>query len=176
MIAVLILAVIFGGIALITYVDNTTKAQKRQALAAAPAVAPLPVAAAENEAAPETLILALPDPARAQAWQLLCLIHDGLQAGTLTDTRARYLLTQTRQSYLPDTLRAYLNLTDGARRHLTAQGQTPEQLLDEQLSLMTSGIREALRHDHAAADHLLTQGRFLRERFGTGELAEGPRV
>lgn len=53
MIAVLILAVIFGGIALITYVDNTTKAQKRQALGAAPAVAPLPVGAAENEAAPK---------------------------------------------------------------------------------------------------------------------------
>ena len=77
---------------------------------------------------------------------------------------------------MPDTLRAYLHLTGGARRQLTAQGQTPEQLLDEQLTLMTSGIREALRHDHAAADQLLTQGRFLRERFGTGELTEGPRV
>lgn len=184
MIAVLILIVIFGGIALITYVDNTTKAQRRawrledaaakagQALpsAAAKAVAALPHAAvAPAPEGPETLILRLPDDARARAWALLCTVADAQQGKGNPDTRTAYLLRQTRESYLPDTLRAYLGLTDGARRALEAQGQSPDTLLTEQIALMEDGVREALRHDHAAADRLLTQGRFLRERFGTTE-------
>ncbi|MFC6748160.1 hypothetical protein [Deinococcus aquaticus] len=48
-------------------------------------------------------------------------------------------------------------------------------LLDEQLTLLEDGVREALRHDHAAADRLLTQGRFLRERFGGEHAGSGLR-
>ncbi|GGK32764.1 hypothetical protein GCM10008955_28390 [Deinococcus malanensis] len=166
MMAVLILIVIFSGIALITYVDNTTKASRRAAA--------LPPPDAEALSAPtptrhgvETLILNLPEPARSRAWTLLCVISDAQRLeGSSADARTGYLLAQTRVAYLPDTLQAYQALTDGARAALSAQGQPPERLLEEQLSLMEDGVREALRHDHAAADRLLTQGRFLRERFG----------
>ncbi|THF70043.1 hypothetical protein E7T06_09045 [Deinococcus sp. Arct2-2] len=185
MIAVLILIVIFGGIALITYVDNTTKAQRRAwrleeaaakaggalPAAAAKALAALPNAQASAPApdAPETLMVRLPADARARAWALLCTVADAQKGTGNADTRTAYLLRQTRESYLPDTLRAYLGLTDGARRALEAQGQSPDTLLAEQIVLMEDGVREALRHDHAAADRLLTQGRFLRERFGSTE-------
>ncbi|MDV6375204.1 hypothetical protein [Deinococcus arenicola] len=173
MIAVLILIVIFGGIAIITYVDNAGKAA-RKALTLSPqdnaqvlrdaAHTPPP-----QPDAPESLALRLPEPARTQAWNLLCLVIDARGDGVDGDTRTAYLLAQTRQSYLPDTLRAYLNLTDGARRTLQGQGQPPETLLAEQLGLLEDGVREALRHDHATADRLLSQGRFLRERFGAAE-------
>ena len=134
MIAVLILIVIFGGIALITYVDNTTKAQRRawrledaaakagQALpsAAAKAVAALPhAAAAPAPEGPETLILRLPDDARARAWALLCTVADAQQGKGNPDTRTAYLLRQTRESYLPDTLRAWL-LHQGRRDDVAA--------------------------------------------------------
>lgn len=160
--AVLILLVVFGVIGFITYRDQQGRRPSLPPGPAFPAL-PDPVAA---ESAPETLLLSLPEPARRHAWELLCLVHDGLEASSGADTRTRYLLAQTRQSYLPDTVRAYLHLTEGARQQLTAQGQSPEQLLDEQLAVMESGVHEALRRDHAAADRLLTQGRFLRERFG----------
>lgn len=176
MVAVFILLVIFAGIALITYVDNTTQGAKRRSLpgpasdlgrALQPGPAALPVPAAGDF--PETVALTLPEPARRQTWELLCLLQDGLAHLDADDTRTRFLLTQTRTSYLPDTLRAYLHLTEGARRHLKAQGQDPETLLSEQLGLMRDGAEQALRRDHAAADRLLTQGRFLRERFGDAE-------
>lgn len=175
MTAVLILMVIFGGIALITYVDNVTKAQKRAGQLPPPPAGALPGAAHALEAPGagqgaeglEALILRLPEPARSHAWTLLCTVADA-QRAEQPDTRTAYLLAQTREAYLPDTLRAYFNLTEGARRTLAAQGQPPELLLGEQLRLMDDGVREALRHDHATADRLLTQGRFLRERFGAG--------
>lgn len=179
MTAVLILMVIFGGIALITYVDNVTKAQKRAGQLPPPPTAALPgsdvalpLGAPSTPALPgagsnglEALILRLPEPARTHAWTLLCAVADA-QREEQTDARTAYLLAQTRATYLPDTLRAYLQLTDGARRTLAAQGQPADLLLAEQLRLMEDGVREALRHDHATADRLLTQGRFLRERFG----------
>ena len=184
MTAVLILMVIFGGIALITYVDNVTKAQKRAGQLPPPSAPALPGTGPATDAAPqlgapsahalgagapadplEALILRLPEPARAHAWTLLCAVADA-QREEQTDARTAYLLVQTRAAYLPDTLRAYLQLTDGARRTLAAQGQPADLLLAEQLRLMEDGVREALRHDHATADRLLTQGRFLRERFG----------
>ena len=168
MIAVLILMVIFGGIALITYVDNSTKAQRRALPSADTAVAALPAPEAVPAEGVETLVLRLPEPARTAAWTLLCTVVDAQQP-TQSDARTAYLLSQTRDAYLPDTLRAYLGLTDGARRTLAAQGQPAEVLLSEQLRLLEDGVREALRHDHATADRLLTQGRFLRERFGPTE-------
>ncbi|WP_309573259.1 hypothetical protein [Deinococcus sp.] len=170
MIAVLILMVIFGGIALITYVDNTSKAQRRALPTGDPALPALPTPAEAAPDAVETLALRLPEPTRTAAWTLLCAVVDAQQTPQ-SDARTAYLLTQTRDAYLPDTLRAYLGLTDGARRTLIAQGQPAEVLLSEQLRLLEDGVREALRHDHATADRLLSQGRFLRERFGHAESA-----
>ncbi|GGM02146.1 hypothetical protein [Deinococcus aerophilus] len=175
MMAVLILLVIFGGVTAIVYVDNMGKAARRSlepppgepaaslsaSLTAAPSHVP--------SGLPESLALRLPEPARTQAWGLLCLVTDARLEGVNSDPRTAYLLAQTREAYLPDTLRAYLNLTDGARRTLQGQGQPPEILLSEQLGLLEDGVREALRHDHATADRLLSQGRFLRERFGAAD-------
>lgn len=183
MIAVLILLVIFGGIALITYVDNAGKTARKAMTFQQDDAQPLPAAAAPSALprpqadAPESLALRLPEPARTQAWNLLCMVIDAREAGVDGDSRTAYLLTQTREAYLPDTLRAYLNLTGGARRTLEGQGQPPETLLTEQLGLLEDGVREALRHDHATADRLLSQGRFLRERFGAAEseLSLGPK-
>ncbi len=175
MIAVLILLVIFGGITAIVYVDNAGKAARKAIPQFTQEEAqPLPAAAQPalprpQADAPESLALSLPEPARTQAWTLLCMVTDAHRDGVDGDTRTAYLLSQTRQSYLPDTLRAYLSLTEGARRTLESQGQPPETLLTEQLGLLEDGVREALRHDHATADRLLSQGRFLRERFGAAE-------
>ncbi|UBV43867.1 hypothetical protein LAJ19_06535 [Deinococcus taeanensis] len=135
---------------------------------AAPAQPP-PVAPAQT---PESTVLRLPEPARARAWALMCQVHDALQQPGL-DPRSSWLLTQTRDAYLPDTVEAYLSLTPASRALLERQGQPAEALLGEQLTLMEGGLREVLRHDHAAADRLLTQGRFLRERFGADELRLG---
>ncbi len=175
MAAILILLVIFAGVTAIVYVDNTTRAGRRALKGAArPDALPDPLADSRPLTAPPTsqelslpLLLSLPEPARTRAWALLGRVTDALNAGP-GDTRTAFLLSQTRDTYLPDTLRAYAQLTPAARQTLERQGQPPEVLLDEQLTLLEDGVREALRHDHAAADRLLTQGRFLRERFGSG--------
>ncbi|WP_420596890.1 hypothetical protein [Deinococcus sp.] len=163
---------VFGGISLMTYVGNLGKVrilQEKRALAEAearaksgppPAALPTPVAADPN-AAP-VLALKLPEPLRTQAWALLRQLQD---APKTLDARSAYLVKQAQADYLPQTLRSYLELTDGARRRLAAQGMDTETLIAEQLTLIDSGVQEALRLDHAAADRLLTQGRFLRERF-----------
>lgn len=175
MTAVFILLVIFGGIALIKYVENTTRTGPRPGLPGTPHP-PLPAGAASAlpapEAAVEALVLRLPPEQRERAWGILCAVVDAQARGAgAPDARTAFLLTETRRTYLPETLRAYLNLTPGARERLTAQGQPAETLLDEQLALIGDGVLEVLRHDHAAADRLLAQGRFLRERFqGEGEL------
>lgn len=159
LILLLVLAVIV--VAALTGLLRVTRPEE----ARPPAPAPLP----PEGSGVERLVLRLPEPARTRAWTLLCTLADAAQANVEADARTRFLLTQTRERYLPDTVEAYLGLSSGARRALLAQGQPAEQLLEEQLDLMTDGVREALRHEHAAADRLLTQGRFLRERFGPGE-------
>ncbi|BDP41650.1 hypothetical protein DAETH_16190 [Deinococcus aetherius] len=167
MTAVLLLLVIFGGIALITYVDNTTRAGRRAARLPPGRGEALP-AAARALPAPEpveSLLLRLPEPQRTRTWAILCAVADAQAAPGTPDARTAYLLAETRRAYLPDTVRAYLGLTDGARERLAEQGQPADTLLTEQLALIEDGVREALRHDHAAADRLMTQGRFLRERF-----------
>ena len=180
MTAVLILLVIFGGIALITYVDNTTKAGRRaeRLPASRKEALPSPAQALPTPApeAVETLALRLPEPQRTRAWAILCAVADAQAAPGTPDARTAYLLAETRRSYLPDTLRAYLGLTEGARVRLGEQGQPADTLLAEQLALIEDGVREALRHDHAAADRLMTQGRFLRERFQAEERGEGLRL
>ena len=175
MMLILILLVIFSGVTAIVYVDNAGKSARRALALTQEERLPLPGANAPaglprpQADTPESLALRLPEPARTQAWTLLCMLVDAHSAGLGSDTRTAYLLAQTREAYLPDTLRAYLNLTGGARRTLESQGQPPETLLSEQLGLLEHGVREALRHDHASADRLLSQGRFLRERFGAAE-------
>ena len=173
---------VFGGISLMNYVSGVSKVrimQEKRALIEAqnaaqleanrPAPLPAPTPLADPNAAP-VLALKLPEPLRSKALSLLVQIQDAQiqdAPGTL-DARSAYLVRQTAGDYLPQTLRAYLDLTPGARSRLAAQGMDPETLAAEQLDLMAAGVSEALRLDHAAADRLLTQGRFLRERFQPG--------
>ena len=183
MMVVLILMVIFAGVAAVVYVNNTNRAASRAlqdsgrrgelAAGASPAAA-LPAQPESGAGLTVPLLLSLPEPARTRAWALLSGVTDALKTGG-GDTRTAFLLAQTRDAYLPDTLRAYAHLTPAARQTLERQGQAPEVLLDEQLTLLEDGVREALRHDHAAADRLLTQGRFLRERFGGEHAGSGLR-
>ena len=86
--------------------------------ASAPDVTP-----AEAPAPPRTLpdnLLRLPEPARSRAWALLCSLHDALREAPV-DARTSFLLQQTRDQYLPDTVSAYLHLTPAARSRASAR-------------------------------------------------------
>ncbi|PTA69375.1 hypothetical protein [Deinococcus arcticus] len=104
------------------------------------------------------LALQLPEPHRLYALALLCRLQD---APASTEPRTLFVLCQARDTYLPETLRAYLHLTPAGRQQLALQGHSPEALLQQQLALINQAATEALGHDHAAANRLLTQGRFL---------------
>ncbi|WP_181392076.1 hypothetical protein [Deinococcus irradiatisoli] len=165
MIAVLILLAIFGGVSLIIHTEGQNKLRllrEKRVLAEAQKPQALPAPEPSDPYAAPVLALKLPEPQRQQALALLCQLQD---APSTLDARSMYLVRQTQADYLPQTLRAYLDLTDGARARLAAQGMDAQTLLGEQLTLMVQGVQEALRLDHAAADRMLTQGRFLRERF-----------
>lgn len=116
-----------------------------------------------------TLVLQLPEPARSKAWQVLCSIIDGQQQLLNSDSRSRHLLIQTSETYFPETLQAYLALNGAARDRLNTKGQNAEELLLEQLNVIHDGVQQAIQHEHTAADRLLTQGHFLRERFATSD-------
>ena len=108
-------------------------------------------------------------PHRLYALALLCRLEDA--ALRTLDQQSAYLVRQARAEYLPDTLRAYLNLTPGARAELRAGGHDPEALLRRQLELVAQGVEDALRRDPASAARLLTQGHFLGEVFPARETA-----
>lgn len=184
LIAVAVMLSIFGGVWGIIFFAGRTKSQQlkekrliveaearkaeaemqlqQQASAPPP---PLPV---DANAAP-VLAIKLPEPYRQQALAIISQIQD---APPELDARSSYLLKETLTQFLPDTLRGYLGLSQSARARLQAQGQDAETLMGEQLTLMQQGIDEALRLDHAAADRLLVQGRFLRERFSKVEMLD----
>ncbi|SMB91360.1 hypothetical protein [Deinococcus hopiensis] len=156
---------IFGGVMGIIHVSGRNRIQvlreKRLLAEAQRPLLPPAVPVADPHAAP-VLALQLPEPQRSAALALLSRLAD---APASLDARSRYIIAQTQGEYLPETLRGYVNLQGGARRQLEAQGLNPEALLGEQLALMDQGVQDALRLDHEAADRVLTQGRFLRERF-----------
>lgn len=137
----------------------------------ATAPAPLPSAGPDDAAA---LALKLPEPHRLYALALLCRIEDA--SPQELDAHSRHVLAQARQRELPATLRAYLALTPAARQRLAQQGQDAEALLREQLELISQGVAQAVGRDAAAADRLLTQGHYLREKFTPLELGEPVRL
>ena len=72
------------------------------------------------------------------ALALLCRIEDA--SPQELDAHSRHVLAQARQRELPATLRAYLALTPAARQRLAQQGQGAEELLREQLELISQGV------------------------------------
>ena len=142
--------------------------REERALQAAQSVPAAPGAHGLDNA--PALALRLPEPHRLYALALLCRLED--TPPSHLDARARYLLAQARDEELPATLRAYLGLTPAARQRLAAQGQSPEDLLREQLELISRGVEEAVGRDSAAADRMLAQGHYLRQKFQPIELGE----
>jgi hypothetical protein len=83
-----------------------------------------------------------------------------------------YLIRQTALEYLPAALSAYLAVPRAfAERRAVADGRTPHDVLMDQLGLMAARMQEVaedvVRHD---SDRLLTNGRFLAERFAPSSL------
>src|SRR5579862_81611 len=79
-----------------------------------------------------------------------------------------YIVRQTALDYLPATLQGYLNLPPMFRRmHPVRDGKTAHALLLEQLTLLDGKMKEVLVSVHENdTQALLTNGRFLQERFG----------
>ena len=87
-----------------------------------------------------------------------------------------YIVERTATDYLPTTLQLYLSLPGTyATQHQVQDGKTPKQLVLDQLGLLESKMSEVAedvqRND---ADRLLTNGRFLEERFGRSQLSLEP--
>lgn len=87
-----------------------------------------------------------------------------------------YILERTATDYLPTTLKLYLSLPGTyATQHQVQDGKTSKQLLLEQLGILETKMNEVAedvqRND---ADRLLTNGRFLEERFGPSALSLQP--
>lgn len=79
-----------------------------------------------------------------------------------------YLVRQTASEYLPRTIEAYRALSvGGGTQVVTPSGKTAEQELREQIDLLDLKLDEIARDlQRRDLDHLLTNRRFLEERFG----------
>ena len=93
-------------------------------------------------------------------------------AGDGTDPNV-YLIRQTALAYLPDAFATYMRMPRMlAERRAIAGGQTPHDVLLEQLDLMDRRLLEVAddvaSHD---SDKLLANGRFLAEKFGVSSLS-----
>jgi hypothetical protein len=79
-----------------------------------------------------------------------------------------YLVRQTASEYLPRTIDAYRALSvGGGTQVVTPSGKTAEQELREQIDLLDLKLDEIARDlQRRDLDHLLTNRRFLEERFG----------
>jgi hypothetical protein len=87
-----------------------------------------------------------------------------------------YILERTATDYLPTTLKLYLSLPGPyATQHQVQDGKTSKQLVLDQLGILETKMNEVAedvqRND---ADRLLTNGRFLEERFGGSTLSLEP--
>lgn len=79
-----------------------------------------------------------------------------------------YVLQRTADDYLPTALQTYLNLPGGA---LVAGGKTADQVLSEQLDLLSARLHEVrLAIQRKDSDALVAHGRFLEEKFGRSPL------
>jgi hypothetical protein len=110
------------------------------------------------------------DAMRDHALALLPKQHD--DALTAED---RYTLRETVARYLPETLANYLRLPPLYRRyHTVRDGKSAEELLAGQLGLLDQGLAGMMdRVFRAEAQDLLTQGRFLEDKFHRPDLLAG---
>ena len=96
----------------------------------------------------------------------------GLSRGGAAGGHHAYVVRETAQTYLPETLQAYLELPPAfARLHAVKDGKTAQTLLLEQLGLLDATLKEIVSDLHRNdTDRLLVNGRFLEETFRKSEL------
>ncbi len=108
-------------------------------------------------------VFALPEQARSSIGRIEAMLADAerlLARGGATD-EAAYALRETGARYLPDTLKAYLDIP-ASRRDATAAD-----MLVAQLDLLERGTRDRLaRLSESSERALASNGAFLSERFG----------
>jgi hypothetical protein len=112
--------------------------------------------------------LQLPPAALAIARRIEAILRQAkpFTAGAATDDDV-YALRETEARYLPQTIRAYLDVPVSLRGIPNERGTTADDELIEQLSLLERATAERFaRIGGAARDALATQGLFLSERFG----------
>ncbi|RJF73865.1 hypothetical protein D3875_18440 [Deinococcus cavernae] len=111
----------------------------------------------------------------AQARALLVAIdlrtieaQKALAAQGQTSTQAAYEARAIREEYAPAAVQAYLKLPPTRADTLPIEGhRTGRDLLCEQLELLLSAAQKLVEFStHAGGQELLTNGRFLREKFG----------
>jgi hypothetical protein len=117
-------------------------------------------------------MMRVPDEAAQRVSRIEALLDEAervLAQSSVTD-EAGFSLRETRARYLPDTLRAYLDIPPSLRGERDAAGRTPDELLIAQLDHLERATAQRLR-DVAArgTEGIAANGAFLTERFGPAE-------
>ena len=111
----------------------------------------------------------VPDEAAQRVSRIEALLDEAervLAGGNALD-EASYSLRETRARYLPDTLRAYLDVPPSLRGERDASGRTPDELLIAQLDHLERATAQRLRELAARrTEGIAANGAFLTERFG----------
>jgi hypothetical protein len=111
----------------------------------------------------------LPGDAAARISRIEALLDEAervLGDGGALD-EAAYSLRETRARYLPDTLRAYLDVPPSLRGDRDTGGRTPDELLVAQLDHLERATAARLRELAARrTESIAANGAFLTERFG----------
>jgi hypothetical protein len=117
-------------------------------------------------------MMRVPDEAAQRVSRIEALLDEAervLAQSNVTD-EAAFSLRETRARYLPDTLRAYLDIPPSLRGERDAAGRTPDELLIAQLDHLERATAQRVR-DVAArgTEGIAANGAFLTERFGPAE-------
>lgn len=135
---------------------------------------------ADAQAHLDRMLAALKPAVEAKTYaQLQSLCEHALTLFPKQDSMAltdedRYTLRETLARYLPETLANYLKLPPLYRRyHAVRDGKSAEALLSEQLATLDVGLRDMMdRVFRAEAQDMLTQGRFLEDKFKRPDLLQ----
>ena len=114
-------------------------------------------------------MMRVPDEAAQRVSRIEALLDEAERALARTSAvdEASYSLRETRARYLPDTLRAYLDIPPSLRGERDAAGRTPDELLIAQLDHLERATAQRLRELAArSTEEIAANGAFLTERFG----------
>src|SRR5271170_5463913 len=114
-------------------------------------------------------MMRVPDEAGQRVSRIEALLDEAerLLANAGVVDEASFSLRETRARYLPDTLRAYLDVPPSLRAERDAAGRTPDELLVAQLDHLERATAARLRELAARrTEGIAANGAFLTERFG----------